>query len=192
MEFIRATLFESPLLIYMGLALAAMVTLAIWHQTRAPRARTMLGVWVALAGAVALTAALVQTDRERVLASWGGIEAAVAESDVEGVMAGISDGFSTEGIDKAAFRKLVTAGRRLMGGSGVSFRGFTVEGIEKGRAEATVTAVFWPTQSVTQWQLTFVGDADGRWRIRSVDCTDPYDLTLRRAMSAVSSARGLM
>lgn len=189
MDFIRETLFESPLIIYMALGLAEIVTLAIWHQTRAPRTLLMLLLWPALAAGAALTAALVETDREQVQAAWSGIETAVAESNVEAMMEGVSDSFSTEGIDKPAFGRFVAAARQLMGANGVGFRGFTVERLETARAVTRVTAFYWPTKTYTEWQLVFVREA-GRWRMQSAVCTQPRDLSLRHAMSIVSSAKG--
>jgi hypothetical protein len=82
MEWLRRALFESPLKLYLLLAVAEMAIAACWYSRRSRRwALALLGPPV-LGGIVALTAHLVVTDRERIVAALKDIAASAEAGDL--------------------------------------------------------------------------------------------------------------
>lgn len=179
MGFIREMLFESPIVLYMTLALAAMVSLAIWHKTRASQPLWILAACAALAGVVALADLLVETDREQIEQTFTEIRLAAAENDVDAIMSLVSDGFSAQGVNKAGFRRVLLMVRQYVDFRSVDLDSLLVESIEQDRAKAVLTAIYWPNKYYAQWRLTFARESDGRWRIQSVSAADHAGMDLR-------------
>ena len=190
MDFLRQTFLEQPFLVYLTAGMAELVTVAIYNKTRAPRARLMLALWPALALAVGLLAAAVETDHEKVRAVWDDVEATIAKSDVARLMSRVSDRFSAADLDKDGLRKLAEqAARRLPEGM-LEFRNFRVEEAEAGRMTIGITAVCRPMQT-SRWHVVFAREPDGQWRMLSAECVKPRGLNLRRAVAALKTATSL-
>ena len=189
MGFVHEVLFESPVILYMTLALAAMVSLAIWHKTRAPQPLWVLAACGGLAGAVALTDGLVETDREQLEAVFDELRQGAADNDVNRIMTVVSDGFSVPGITKATLRERLLALSRFVDFRSIDLNSFVIERVEQDRARAILTVIYTPNKYYLQWRLTFALDPDERWRIQSVGSADHSGLDLKDAMSLIPADR---
>ena len=82
MEWLKGLLFEDPLKLYLVLGVVEVALVAFWYSRRtAGWALSLLGP-VAVGGAVAVTAALVVTDRERITSALEAIAAAAEARDL--------------------------------------------------------------------------------------------------------------
>ena len=69
METITRVLFEEPFWFLVGLGLVEVILVAAWHERRTRGLARALVLPIAIGMIVCLTAALVQTDRERMIGS---------------------------------------------------------------------------------------------------------------------------
>ena len=116
MDAIRRHLFESPLYVYITLSVAEAALAAMWHSRRQRKWAWALLPAPVLAGAVFLTAALVETDREKIAAALGAVGAAVERNDLPAAAQYIDANCRSPGpgeafIDKA---ELMTIARQAL------------------------------------------------------------------------------
>jgi hypothetical protein len=192
MELLKHVLFEDPLLAYIVMAIATLITAAMWYRTRSRRSRILLAVWPLVAVAVGLLAALVETDREKVDRTWRQVDAAIVARDDIAAMRNIAEDFSADGFDKVELRKLAQFCNTALRPDEITTWFFTIKEIDGRSARATV-AVFY-NGSVhpfrTDWELTFTPQRDGEWRISKAKCLAPEQFTLQAASSALRQAKG--
>jgi len=191
MEFLKHTFLEAPFLVFITTGMAELVTVAVWQKTHARRVLVMLVVWPCVAVAVALLAAAVQTDREKITATWLDIESAIEAEDTDRLMRGIAEDFSSGGLDHEALRRLADEARTVMAPGAVRFDGFTLHEIADGKATATVRAVYIRGGYPTDWTLTFAAQPDGAWRLAGAECRRPATLKLRAAVNQLKQLKGV-
>lgn len=192
MDVLREVFLESPVIVYLTAGLAELVTVGIWRQTRAPRARVMLAVWPALALAAGLVAHAVVTDREKVRATWDEIAAAIEASDVDRLMGNVADDFASKGLDRAALEALAKEAALHLAPRTLTIGQVAVDAVTPEAATVTLTASYARSAQRTRWSLTFAPQADGAWRLTGVECTEPADLDLRQAVNLLKQARSLL
>lgn len=93
MEWISRCLFESPFQVYLGLVVIELGLIAWWWENRTPRRALLLLIGPVLAGAVTLSAALVQTDREQVHAAAAALAKGIEDNRTEPLEEYLDDNF---------------------------------------------------------------------------------------------------
>ena len=182
MSGLRWHLFENPVYIYVGLGIVETALGAAWYSRRSRRAALALLPAPVLALAVALTAAWVQTDQEKIAAAMKATAAGLEQRDLSAAEVYVdreclSPGRGERLIDK---RELIQIARRAI--DQYSVRGIHVYGVETEVAGANATTHL-------QTRITFGGGFGGRgfrmgwrlqwarraagWRIVRVEVTDP-------------------
>jgi hypothetical protein len=167
-------LFEGRLSVYLVLAVAAAVLLALWWRDR--KRRWLYGVAAvgALAGAYWVCDRLVETGREQIARKLPAMARAVGARKPADVLAHVSDQFDWEGLDKKEF------GQRLPGWLG-RVKGLEVRGIDfrDGRGPQKgkpAEVVFYakaagdlnPSGVEVRCEAEFVCDPDGQWRLKGL------------------------
>jgi hypothetical protein len=170
-------LFEGRLTVYLALAVAALVLLGLWTRDR--KRGWLLGVGVVGAFVLAyfLLDRFVETGREQVGRKLQEMAAAVKARSADRIFAHISDRFTFQGMNKAAFRGYV---------EGVMSRGWVTD--------LTIWDVDAPDSTSGQvrfrakprgslqgieapWvvRARFVQESGGEWRLESFTISSPLD-----------------
>jgi len=90
MDILKHLFLEDPLSLWIGLALAEIVTLIVWRQSRSRRAAIGLAAFPAAAFAVGLVAWAVETDYERLVRTLEVMARAADTGDAEAIIERIS------------------------------------------------------------------------------------------------------
>ena len=192
-------LFESPVWIIFLLLIAAAVAGWRYYQTRGRPALVAMGVLSGLSVLLGIVAALVETDREQIEASWDRLDQAVRARDSDGALAEVSVEFRSGGLTRGHLELLAAQAVKRLDDARVSFYLFAVQEIDDSPASpaspaatATVWSQYMPSQGVSaeggrqgfpsQWRIRYRKDADGRWRISGAESIQPANINLGWAL----------
>ena len=184
METITRGLFEEPFWFLVGLGLVEVVLLAIWHERRTRGLARALALPIALGIVVYLTAALVVTDRERMVQALerlaadmaGGKVDILAETLDEKVVVDLGE-YGGNRLDKA--NAIHSAERSLRQYSVTKIRIGKVEVEMSDRPRMVVTTVIFSDAPgiggrgmPLRWRLRWI-ERDGQWRILEIHRPEP-------------------
>jgi hypothetical protein len=168
-------LVEGDVTVLTLLALAGVVSAALWWQSR-KRAFGIAAIVIAfLAMTIVLVDRVVESDREQIQRKIGEIAAAISNQNLDAAFAHVSADFRRGGLDKAGFRKY--ADGRLRSGfvSDVVVWDIHVLDISRDSRLATaecafrVHGSFGATPPGAIVRIAFVLDSDNQWRVRDFD-----------------------
>jgi len=201
MDILKHLFLEDPLSLWIGLALAEIVTLIVWWQSRSRRAAIGLVAFPAAALAVGLVAWAVETDYERLVRTLDVMARAADTGDAEALLERISpeyqpaspagstgrEAWRPRGVNGRARREDLAAVVRL------GFRHVRATAAtptirwEDGRAVVRQTYLFRPAPGSrfaanqafrdVVWEGVFGPDADREWRLRSAVAIRPVRVT---------------
>ena len=188
MDILRHLLLENPLTPCIVLGLIAVVAGFFWSRTASRRALAVV-LACCLATAVIVTVSwLVETDRERVVATLQRMSTAATRSDAEAFIGEISPEYDSAAGGKAGISTVVRSGLRVLRAHGEE----PAIRMEDGRATVTQVYHFSPAPSsrlvlppqyeTVTWEGTLAPDPDGRWRLRSAVATKPDRLSPQDAL----------
>lgn len=170
----KELLFENPLPLYVALGVAELVIVGLWYRARTRRLAVALAVPVVLAFVLAATAALVETDREKLQRVLVAIAAHVEKGDFDSVRPHLAEDFHGEYLSRDA---ALEAGRNAWREFGV--RKTSISGVRVHMDESLPKAEFrthigynFPglgqgTQAI-DWTV-YWGRRDGQWKIVRVE-----------------------
>jgi len=175
-------LFEGRPTVYLVLATAAVILLALWWKARKRKYLIAVGVVAALAGVYYLLDASVESDREQIVRKVREMAAGVKAGDADKVFANVSDQFRRpSGTNKQQFRErakpFLTPGRF----TDVAVWEFQHKE-EPSRAERKAVVAFMVkirgggtgAEDVPyRCTATFVLDTDDQWRLQSFTLLNP-------------------
>lgn len=180
METITRTLFEEPFWFLVGLGLLEVVLVAMWHGRRTKGLARALAVPIAVGIVVILTAALVETDRERLVATMERMTAdlemgridVLTETLDEKVLVNLGE-YGGRGLDKA---QTVTAAERSIKQYAVSrIRLSNVVTEMSDRPVMDVTTIifsdapgFSGRPAPLRWRMHWI-QREGQWRILEIE-----------------------
>ena len=179
MESVRHVLFEDPLPVYLALAVAEAVVAAFWRGRRTRRWALALLAAPLLAGAVALTAWAVETDREQIHAALHEIAAGVRVGDFAPAERRLdpdcrmpAGGRVVVGADKLI--ALGRAARTRHGVADVAIAGvnLTLDGESARTRLITTVTLRTGERLLLRWALAWAKRPAG-WRIVRVELTGP-------------------
>lgn len=168
-------LIEGDVTVLTLLALAGVIFVAIWWQTR-KRAFGILAILVAL---LALTLFLVdrtvESDREQIQRKVREIAAGISSQNLDLSFSHVSNDFRRGGWDRARFRSFTDRQRQIGFVTDVSV--WDIDATEINRAARRATAEtsfrvhgsFGATPPGAFVRIGFVLDSDGQWRVRDFD-----------------------
>ena len=180
METITRTLFEEPFWFLVGLGFLEVVLIAMWHGRRTKGLARALAIPIVVGIVVALTASLVETDREKMTASLerlaGDLEAGkvdvLAETLDETITVDLGE-YGGGGLDKA---RAIAAAERSLGEYQVTKIRLTNIVVEMGDRPImdVTTIVFSDIPGIggrpmpLRWRLHWI-ERDGQWRILEIE-----------------------
>ena len=183
MDILKHLFLENPLSLWIGLALAEIVTLLVWWQSRSRRAAIGLAAFPAAALAVGLLAWAVQTDYERLLRTLEVMGRAADTGDAEALIERVSPDYQNGRARREDLAAAVRLGLRHVRATAATP---TIQW-EDGRAVVRQTYLFRPApgratiggQEALQvlWEGVFAPDADREWRLRSAVAIRPVRVT---------------
>jgi len=175
---------ESPIWIYVLAGIAELITIAIWQSRRSRATLYLMPFWLAFAVGVGIMAGAIDTNGEKVRASWNDVRQAIKVRKVDGLMKHIADDFVSDGENKAQLRALAGQAFKTNGPEDVSIGGGSLNEVDDTQIELTVVARYLPARGYpTRWLVTFKEQADGSWQIAAARCLEPRGLTVRAAVS---------
>ena len=190
MDILKHLFLENPLSLWIGLALAEIVTLIVWWQSRSRRAAIGLAAFPAAALAVGLVAWAVQTDYERLVRTLEVMARAADTGDAEALIERISPEYqpaSPRGVNGRARREDLAAVVRLGLRHVRATAATPTIQWEDGRAVVRQTYLFRPAPGSrfdagqpfrdVVWEGVFQPDADREWRLRSAVAIRPVRVT---------------
>ncbi len=168
----KELLFEDPLWLYVALAAAEMILLAVFLRRRTRPLAIALAVPVALALAVLATDMLVVTDRERIDAALSDLAAKLEKRDLQGVSTYLADDFGGDYIDREAAVKAAEAALKTYRIDSIRTRNVRIEMLDAQAKVHLLTAIHFnsdagPAAYTLEWTL-FWAKRNGEWRIFSV------------------------
>ena len=183
MDILKHLFLENPLSLWIGLALAELVTLIVWWQSRSRRSAIVLAALPAAAAAVGLLAWAVETDYERLMRSLDVLARASDTGDAEAIIERISPDYQNGRSRREDLAAAVRLGLRQVRATAYTP---TIQW-EDGRAVVHQTYLFRPApesrfaanqafQDVV-WEGVFQPDADREWRLRSAVAIRPVRMT---------------
>jgi len=183
MDILRHLFLEDPLSLWIGLALAELVTFLVWWQSRSRRSAIGLAALPAAAIAVGLLAWAVETDFERLMRTLDVMASAVDSGDAEAFIERISPDYQNGRARREDLAAVVRLSLRH-----VRAKAATPTILwEDGRAVVRQTYLFRPAPGSrfdagqpfrdVEWEGVFLPDADGEWRLRSAVATRPVRVT---------------
>ena len=170
MDSLSQLFFEDPLYVYITLAFAELVLLAIWHETRSRRWLIALAGPPVLAGIVLLVATAVVTDREQIIQAAHTIARDAEAGDVAAAQTYLDDRYSGLGVNKPGVVAIARAFLTKYQVTHVGFTRLTVEVYRDGRATmhaATIIAFGSEGKTAIVWDVQWVKRPAG-WRILEV------------------------
>jgi hypothetical protein len=190
MDILKHLFLEDPLSLWIGLALAEIVTLIVWRQSRSRRAAVGLAAFPAAAIAVGLLAWAVETDYERLVRTLDVMARAVDTGDAEALIERVSPDYqpaSPRGVNGRARREDLAAVVRLGLRHVRATAATPTIQWEDGRAVVRQTYLFRPAPGSrfdagqafrdVVWEGVFQPDADREWRLRSAAAIRPVRVT---------------
>jgi hypothetical protein len=183
MDILKHLFLEDPLSLWIGLALAEIVTLFVWWQGRSRRSAIGLAAFPAAAIAVGLLAWAVQTDYERLVQSLEVMARAVDTGDAETLIERVSPEYQNGRARREDLAAVVRLGLRHVRATAATP---TIQW-EDGRAVVRQTYLFRPAPGSrfdagqpfrdVVWEGVFQPDADREWRLRSAVAIRPVRVT---------------
>jgi hypothetical protein len=183
MDILKHLFLENPLSLWIALALAEIVTLIVWWQSRSRRAAIGLAAFPAAAIAVGLLAWAVETDYERLVRTLDVMAKAADTGDAETFIERVSPDYQNGRARREDLAAAVQLGLRHVRATADTP---TIRW-EDGRAVVRQTYLFRPApgsrfaanqafQDVV-WEGVFQPDADREWRLRSAVALRPVRAT---------------
>ena len=183
MDILKHLFLENPLSLWIGLALAEIVTLIVWWQSRSRRAAIGLAALPAAAIAVGLLAWAVQTDDERLVRTLDVMGRAADTGDAEALIERISPDYQNGRARREDLAAVVRLGLRHVRATAATP---TIQW-EDGRAVVRQTYLFRPAPGSrfdagqpfrdVVWEGVFQPDAEREWRLRSAVALRPVRVT---------------
>lgn len=169
----KELLFEDPLWLYVALAAAEMIVLALFLRRRTRALAIALAVPAALAAAVFAADMLVVTDRERIEAALKDMAAKLEHRDLQGVSAYLADDFGGDYADKHVAVSAAEAALKTYRIDGIRTRNVRIEMLGEQAKVHLQTAIHFnsdagPASYTLGWTL-FWAKRNGEWRIFSVN-----------------------
>ncbi len=195
MEFVTALLFERPAYLVPVLLVIQFVLVRRWAQRRTSQARRAMLFGFACIPLLLAVQALVQTDREALIAQCRAVAALAEKGDAEGIGHHIAAQFETEGLDRAAIVSRMQKGLKAVHPENVKLSGFDVT-FQSGRRATVIfqasARVYGPYEitgrQLSKWELRFERTG-GRWQIIFLSPREivgfPFN-SLRELLSAVA------
>jgi hypothetical protein len=184
MDILKHLFLENPLSLWIGLALAEIVTLTVWWQSRSRRSAIGLAAFPAAALAVGLVAWAVQTDYERLVRTLEVMARAADTGDAEALIERISPEYQNGRARREDLAAVVRLGLRHVRATATTTP--TIQW-EDGRAVVRQTYLFRPAPGSrfdagqpfrdVVWEGVFQPDADREWRLRSAVAIRPVRVT---------------
>ncbi len=173
MDAIKHAFFEDPLYVYLVLVAVELVLVMLWRARRTRRSLAMLAIGPAAAMGVFALAALVQTDRERIIQISEQIVADVAAGRPERIPPHLTEDFSAtlrgRKITRVTVENVATGYRRNLGIERIALRNARVE-VEGDFATLHATTVLHLEDGGVfglNWTVHWVRTDDG-WKIERV------------------------
>jgi hypothetical protein len=178
-------LVDDPTLLYMLLAIAAIISFVAWWRTRQGRFALAGGVAVILVGLVWLLGFLIPSAGKKIEHALQEMSAGVQDRDLNRIFAHVSDHFQqgppTFGstLDKAGFRHDAESVLRLKHVEKVIVWNVRIEELSRDRRLADVSFYAKP---ISDWgrdtyylvRAQFALDEDGQWRLRGFEVFNPF------------------
>ncbi|RPI59393.1 MAG: nuclear transport factor 2 family protein [Planctomycetaceae bacterium] len=184
METLKELFFESPLYVYITLALVELAVAAVWFERRSPKVARWMVVPVLLAGAVFAVERMVVTDREQIVSITEQIARDMEAGDVDAAMTHVDDDFIADFVPlgnvigkDAAKRAAAAVGKLTLAQhkpSKITLSDYKVD-FKGNSAVMTVRSVMWFTTGEAKdfttslrWTLHWVKKGD-EWLINEAE-----------------------
>lgn len=180
---LKILLFEEPLALYLLFGFALLVTLVRLYLRRTRGALIAVLVPVALAGLVAILAAAVTTERERLIAAMHGLVGAAKDRNAEQMSLWMDETYADGRYSR---RALIAAAMRMRDVLGVRAVRLSQLEIEIDGAEATVdfmAVVHMENSQIgrdvlpTRWRMWWARRTE-RWRLTSARMDEPENVSV--------------
>jgi hypothetical protein len=173
-------LIEDPTILYLVLAVIALVCLGLWWRDRKRRPLIGLAVVLVLVGLVALLDVFIVTERERLMTTLRTMAGRVQAVDVDGTFQHISDQFVLGKENKEQFRQFCRDAVQRHGISRMNMWDMTIVELSPERRTARVefNAKAESSRHLAEFfrlvRADFVLDPDGQWRMSGFQLFDPF------------------
>jgi len=178
MSWLETTFFESPFYVFVTLGFLELALAAVWYERRGRRLLAALAGPPVLAGVVALVAAVVQTDREQIVAALREIAADVEAGRIDAVRTYLDEDYSGHGMTRQGALDLAGDAVERYGVRSLKLTGVSVA-VSGDSAEGRVTTLIAARGSLLgdrpvpyTWDLRWRKRPTG-WRIVQADLILP-------------------
>ena len=174
MEWLKRTLFEDPLPIYVLMAAAELVVAGLWYRARTRRLAIALLIPPVLAAAALMTDLLVVTDRERIQIILKDIAADIDRGDFPAVSRYLADDFWGNYVSRGAAVEAARKARETYGITSIRVASADVEireGIPLVHARTVVTfsqPAVGEGRVLLDWTVHW-GRRGGQWKVVNVE-----------------------